>query len=74
MKLYAWQTDGGHGPLSFFVMAESEEQAAGFVRTHIERESAADASYASHMRHYDWPRCHELKVYEAGQVVENSND
>jgi hypothetical protein len=74
MKLYAWQTDGAHGPLSFFVMAESEEQATEFVRAHIERESAKDPSFASHMRSYDWPTWHELKVYEAGQVVENNND
>jgi hypothetical protein len=71
MKLYVWTPDG-HGQLSFFVMAESEEQAKAAVDRQVER--------VRRDRRSDYPvsgwgtKYYTLGVYEAGEVVEHAND
>lgn len=70
MKLYAWQPES-YGLLSFFVMAEDEEEARAAVRKHIAEQ--AQGEFAREYGRNDWPNNHELKVLERGQVVENGN-
>lgn len=71
MKLYVW-TAKTHGPMSFFVMAESEEQAKEYVDKYIATISQEDG-YTEY--YYDgWGTdYYVLTVYEQGQVVDHEN-
>jgi hypothetical protein len=72
MKLYAWHADG-HG-FSFFVIAETEQQATELVRARIQVMRQADPNDAHYLDTYDWPRWHTLKTYEVGEVAESPGD
>lgn len=69
MKLYAWKSEC-YGRLSFFVMAETEEEAREAVHAYVgaglRTENKRDFEYA------DWPNSHTLKVFERGQVIDES--
>ena len=65
-KLYAWQPEG-HGPLSFFVAADSKQEAEESVRRYL---------FENKTDNYDrggWPLNFELSVVEKGIVVANDN-
>lgn len=74
MKLYAFQPKG-HGPDSYFVMAESEQDARAAVLSYIERESKEQ--YDGFHRG-DWGKfgtdVYELSVLSVGEVINNGND
>jgi len=76
MKLYAWQPKG-HGELSFFVMADSEDTAKESINEFIKK----------HKGKYDddfwieegdirglWTDYYELTVCDKNQVLVNYND
>jgi hypothetical protein len=74
LRLYAWQPDECHGPLSFFVMARSEEEAKRFVVEHV-RKNRMD--YPS--PYFLPPFCggedpYVLTVAGVGEVLTNDND
>lgn len=69
MKLYAWQPSG-HGQLSFFVCAESEEAA----RAAVEAKIAAEIGFCDYLARGFGSDDYELTVLEPGQVVVNYND
>jgi len=76
MKLYAWQPKG-HGEMSFFVMAGSEEQAKIAVQCRIDAELSKqdEDNYFSSMDFSGWGTdYYGLTVVTAGVVVMNSND
>jgi len=82
MKLYAWQPQG-HGEQSFFVMAESEEQARQAVEAKIAELLAKGASddyweEDGHYTEYDFngfgTGYYVLTVLDAGEVALNDND
>ena len=72
MKLYAWQPKG-HVQKSFFVMANSEQEA---IDSKIEELiSNDDEYYYSVLNIYGWKKEHyRLTVAEINQVILNSND
>ena len=67
MKLYAWQPRG-HGPLSFFVLAESEETARAAVAQKIQDNDDLEFDTKA------WPEGYELSIFAAGEVATNYND
>ena len=67
MKLYAWRPDG-HGQLSFFVMAESEQAARAAVEAAVERIRGDGRRYDVDGWGTDY---YELSVYAAGEVAEH---
>jgi hypothetical protein len=72
MKLYAWQPTG-HGPLSFFVVAESESAARKAISDHLDAKGAAyERSNAAGWR--EGGNGYALTIAEPGQVVENDNE
>lgn len=82
MKLFAWQPNG-HGEQSFFVMAETEEQAKTAVEAKIADLLAknADENYYEDDGLYSefcfrgWGTdYYTLTVADVGDVVMNSND
>lgn len=63
MKLYVWRPNG-HGAYSYFVIAESEEQALKFVEKHMEEDKP-----------WGWGTdYYYLEVFDSGTVVEHEND
>lgn len=64
MKLYAFQPDG-HGEQSFFVMAESEHEAKGFVDAYIEANNPDCDRWGT-----DY---YKMTVLDRGEVIENDN-
>jgi hypothetical protein len=68
MKLYAWQPHG-HGELSFFVVAESEEEARRHVEEHIRLSGVSSCDYQGWGTDY-----YQLTVAEPGMVLRNFND
>lgn len=68
MRLYVWRPDG-HGPLSFFVMAEDEATARAAVDARVKALLKRHGYYVSGWGTSDY----ELTVYEAGEVVEHAN-
>ena len=70
MKLYAWRPDG-HGQLSFFVMADSEQAARAAVDAAVERILREGRRYDVDGWGSDY---YELSVYAAGEVAEHYND
>lgn len=70
MFLYAWHPDS-HGPLSFFVMENTEETAIIAVQKWIdEQKQQGLSSYFID----NWPKNHELEVFSPGEVAVNNND
>ena len=67
MKLYAFQPKG-HGQLSFFVMAETKEQAIEQVGKHIAEDGY---DYNASRWGTDYYECTEVGP---GVVIENEND
>jgi len=66
MKLYAFQPTG-HGPQSYFVMAESEELARAAIEKYI-----LTGDYPDLIN--EWRNGNqELKVLAANEVAENDN-
>jgi hypothetical protein len=70
MKLYAFQPKG-HGELSFFVMAESEDEAKQAVESYIKSEEAKGRILDYDQWGTDY---YMMTVLEAGEVIENDND
>jgi hypothetical protein len=68
MKLYAWQPNG-HGQLSFFVCAESEEAARAAVESQIAKLEFGDYAVRGWGTDY-----YELTAAEPGEVIEHAND
>jgi hypothetical protein len=72
MKLFAYQPKG-FGPASFFVMAESEDEAKAsveeFVRVQSQQDNVNDFSAEGFGTDY-----YKLTVLERGQVIMNDND
>jgi hypothetical protein len=66
-RLFVWRPEG-HGPKTFIVMSESQEQAEQAVREYIS--SPKDYDFDSG----NWPEGHTLETYELNQVAENDND
>lgn len=77
MKLFAFKPNG-HGPYSFFVMAENEEQAKKSVQDHINKfyPSRTDGrNNPWRMETNGWGTDdYEMSVYEENEVAENCND
>lgn len=76
-KLYAWQPVG-HGELSFFVVADSQEEAEGIVNAEMKRRMSLewfDDDYLSEYEITGWgTNYYTLTVAEKGTVITNSND
>lgn len=77
MKLYAWQPRG-HGEDSFFVCANSQEEALACVEAEIARRMAIDpddydCEYLSDKPHGWGTDYYVLTVLEPGQVISNDN-
>lgn len=72
MNLYAFRP-AGHGPVSMFVVAESEQEARQAVTKHMQVQKAADPNAF----YYDYQNgdlnAYELTVADCGVVVENAN-
>lgn len=72
MKLYAFQPTG-HGQKSFFVMAESEQEAKYAIGTYL-----IDAFFKDKLSKYDFEGWdtdyYTLTVLELWQVIMNGND
>lgn len=75
MNLYAFRPNG-HGPQSFFVMAESEEEARMLINARIALRTKSDPEFPYGDYGLDeWTEGnYEMKVYMPGQVATNSND
>jgi hypothetical protein len=68
MKLFAWQPTG-HGPLSFFVMAEDEASARVAVEAFIQAQGLKGYDVGG----WDTGDGYEFTIAEAGQVLINDN-
>ena len=64
MKLYAFQPQG-HGPLSFYIIAESEEDARAKISEHILNHHTKDGK-----RTYNAEGFYKVTVAEIGEVLE----
>ena len=76
MKLYAFQPKG-HGQKSFFVIAESEQQAREFISNKIAEllANGEDGFDYSDYEFQGWGTdYYRLEILEVGQVVLNDND
>lgn len=77
LKLYGWQPNG-HGELSWFVVAETEEQARAAVGAEIARREALQFDDPNRISKYDssgWNTdYYTLTVSEPGEVQSNVND
>ena len=77
MKLYAWQPRG-HGSLSWFVCAETEEAARAAVESEIARRKSLDLLDLDRITDFEvrgWGTdYYELTVVEPGVVVANENE
>jgi hypothetical protein len=83
MRLYAYKPND-LGETSFFVMAETREQADAYLRSHIERRLAACRAYWDGERTGDCPPGIEphavlagvctVTESDAGVVIENDNN
>ena len=75
MKLYAWRPKY-HGPLSFFVMAKSIEEARAAVLKLIDDKKMDDYDSGERLQEKssDGTGVYSLEVYEEGEVVTNSNE
>jgi hypothetical protein len=82
-QLYAFQPDG-HGPDSFFVIAESIEYAISRVREHIDLEGYDDYHYRGLFRvayfhrpgqgpHHLTNGSYNLTILNPGEVIDNDN-
>ena len=72
-KLYCWKPQG-HGQHSFYVCADSYEEALSAVETHIKRHhtnTSDDLQYEAHGWGTDY---YEITVVEPLSVLENEND
>jgi hypothetical protein len=66
VKLYAWQPEG-HGELSFFVCAESQEQALAAVEMSVRSLRGNECS--------GWGTdYYQLRIFDPGKVAFNQND
>ncbi len=79
MKLYVWQPDY-HGPLSFFVMAESEEKAEAEVNKYIHnhrKKTINTDKIEQAITPYDYDGLgsegYSVKIYNENEVVINDN-
>jgi len=72
MKLYAYQPDG-HGEMSFFTIAESEEKARQVIDKHIKEKYFKDGKYLYAAGGWETDY-YILTVAEVGEVIENHND
>lgn len=76
MKLYAWQPSG-HGELSFFVIAESEDAARSAVQAHIEnglkKKSFLDGGISAYEVGGWGTDYYRLTVAEVDVVLTNNN-
>ncbi len=70
MKLYAFQPNG-YGQYSFFVMAESEDEARRAIEKYIEEtfDSTCNLPYAGF-----GTESYKLTMLERGEVITNAND
>lgn len=74
MKLFVWTPDS-HGQLSFFVMAENEQQARAAVDAHVEMVRHDRSDYIGRNPVDGWGTdYYTLDVYDIGEVVEHEND
>ncbi len=75
MKLYAWQPNG-HGELSWFVMAETEDNAKAAVEHEMARRKALAIDDIDRITECGgWGTdYYTLTVAEAGAVLTNAND
>lgn len=77
MNLYAWQPKG-HGELSFFVMAETLDDAIRFVKTEIDRRKNLEYFEDDFITEYEFGRFgtdyYDLTVVGVGVVLINNND
>lgn len=73
MKLYAWQPRG-HGQLSFFVCASSEEEARIAVHKAIDVFRAQESWRADYETKGWGTDYYDLSVVEPGVVITNCND
>ncbi len=67
MKLYAFQP-GVHGELSFFTIAETEEEAKKAVKKYVDGKNLTLEPEVIYLEDYI------LTIAEAGEVIENEND
>ena len=68
MKLYAFQPDG-HGEYSFFVIADSKEQALKLIKSHCKDKGINEYNHRG--IDTDYYIVSELEPY---QVIDNPND
>lgn len=75
MKLYAWRPKY-HGPLSFFVMAKSIEEAKAAVLKLIDDKKMDDYHSGQRLQEKssDGTSAYNLDVYEEGEVAMNLNE
>lgn len=77
MKLFAWQP-GGHGSMSWFVLAEDEAEARKAVDADIARRLALPAGDSERITEYEcsgWGTgYYTLAVADRGCVLCNNND
>lgn len=77
MKLFAWYPIS-HGALSWFVMAESEEEARKYVEAEIARRKSLDSNHPERITDYEcrgWGTDqYVFEVADRGVVLCNSND
>lgn len=66
MTLFYYQPDG-HGPKSFFVMAENEKEADIAIRSHIKRWFLDDYDSGEYDPAF-------LERAQVGEVIQNDND
>lgn len=71
MKLYAFQPNG-HGQLSFFVMAQSTDEAFEAVDKHIRTEYTRNGVYTFEADGWGTDY-YVLTVVDSGIVIENDN-
>lgn len=69
MKLYAFQPNNW-GPYSFFVMADSKDEAIKAIFKHIEDNKIYEDCYDGILS----DEYYEVKVLEKGEVVINNNE
>ena len=73
-KLYCWKPQG-HGQYSFYVCADSYEEALSAVQTYIERYYMETSTGGLYYEAFGWGTdYYELVVVEQLSVLENEND
>jgi len=72
MNLYYYQPDG-HGPVSFFVLAESAEKAAEYVNKYWKPNPGQTRPSDTYSYYADDFVTDDFSVAAVGEVIENDN-